>query len=298
MTLTGRAALLAGLWILALSGGSAQAQGPPIFTDTPIMLGLEGRGLRLFLQRTDVVQRRSGDSTGSPNTSTASYRLVAGLPLQLWSPRWQVGGIVPLVLQPGSVGLPTTSGAGIGDVQAYFKVLLLQRDRRNETLRLAGRFTAKLPTGDRDARPVRGTGTTDLGASATGAWIRRRIGIYLESGFLRRGTHQGERPGHQLHVNAALGYRLVPDIYETYPSPQLNAYLEAGLQVTGRSRRSGDLLGDAGSQVLWMASGLQYIAGRRWLVEAAWQWPVWRHNPNQIMEAERNLRLGIRLLLY
>ena len=34
--------------IMLIISVKVEAQGPPIFTDTPIMLGLEGRGIRTF----------------------------------------------------------------------------------------------------------------------------------------------------------------------------------------------------------------------------------------------------------
>ncbi len=80
--------LLAGL----LSGGSARAQGPPILTDTPIMLGLQGRGLRTFVK---IIHRgrllQDGREIHDASDRTLTVRVTPlVMPYNLFSDRFQL----------------------------------------------------------------------------------------------------------------------------------------------------------------------------------------------------------------
>ncbi|RMG23677.1 MAG: hypothetical protein D6730_13980, partial [Bacteroidetes bacterium] len=70
------------LWLmLSLAVAGLYAQGPPVFSDTPIMLGLEGRGLRTFGKYTTADHARS-------------YLHILAIPVNLTS-RLQVGAVIP-----------------------------------------------------------------------------------------------------------------------------------------------------------------------------------------------------------
>ena len=73
------------------------AQGPPIFTDTPIMLGLEGGGVRTF-----------GNIINKENAN--AYTHILAVPYNITS-RWQVGGVVPFV-SVSPEGMESRSGIG------------------------------------------------------------------------------------------------------------------------------------------------------------------------------------------
>ena len=80
------------------------AQGPPIFTETPIMLGVEGRGVRTF---GNIVQKENANAYIQP----------IAIPYNITN-KWQVGAVVPFV----SIGLKGIStNSGIGDVNLFVK---------------------------------------------------------------------------------------------------------------------------------------------------------------------------------
>ena len=87
------------------------AQGPPIFTDTPIMLGLEGRGIRTFGR---YVNKEKG----------SAYMQPIAIPYNV-SRTFQVGGIMPLVgMSPNNMD----DNFGLGDMKLFTKLQIHQKD--------------------------------------------------------------------------------------------------------------------------------------------------------------------------
>jgi len=190
------------------------------------------------------------------------------------------------------------SRSGIGDVRGFAKYLLYQRDRRNETLRVASKVDIKLPTGDEDQTPVLGTGSTDYFLTTVGAWIVGRVGVYGEGIYRLNTSNDTLDFGDAVSYNFAFGYRLLPVVYETYPSPQLNAYLELNGATTRRNFRGGRAVEDTGGTVVLQSPGLQYVGGRRWLLEGSFQFPV-INEPNGIQLATSwTGSFGLRVLVF
>ena len=88
------------LLIAAFSLKPAHAQGPPIYTGTPILLGLDGGGLRTFGR---YISKENGTAYVQP--FAVPYNLTT---------KFQIGGIVPFVSKSPE-GLERKSG--IGDVR-------------------------------------------------------------------------------------------------------------------------------------------------------------------------------------
>lgn len=278
----------------------AAAQGPPINTDTPIMLGIQGRGTRTFVK---VVRRsrflENGHEVDDPmGRSVTATVLPFAVPYNVFSDKFQVGLVAPFI----NVDLSTIEGkqsnGGIGDIQLFAKYLLYQRDRRNETFRIASKAGVKLPTGDDEGLPALGTGSTDYFVTAVAAWIRGRIGIYGEGIYRINTSNENVDFGNAVSYNVAFGYRLLPAIYEIYPSPQLNVYLELNGTTTGRSARGDDTLASSGGTLVFLSTGIQYVGGRRWLIEGSFQYPI-VNNPNGTQLATSwTSSFGLRVLLF
>ena len=278
----------------------AAAQGPPINTDTPIMLGLQGRGTRTFVK---VVRRARlldhGHEVDDPmGRSTTATVLPFAVPYNFFSDKFQVGLVAPFV----NVDLSTIEGeqsnGGIGDIQLFAKYLLYQRDRRNETFRIASKAGVKLPTGDDEGLPALGTGSTDYFVTTVAAWIRGRIGIYGEGIYRINTSNENVDFGDAVSYNVAFGYRLVPAVYETYPSPQLSVYLELNGTTTSTSARGGDTVASSGGTLVFLSPGIQYVGGRRWLIEGSFQYPI-VNNPNGTQLATSwTSSFGLRVLLF
>jgi len=295
------AAAVAVAVFLAIPAG---AQGPPINTDTPIMLGLQGRGTRTFVK---VVRRtrllENGQEVDDPmRRSVTATVLPFAVPYNFFSDRFQVGLVAPLV----NVDLSTIEGeqsnGGIGDVQLFAKYLLYQRDRRNETFRIASKAGVKLPTGDDEGLPALGTGSTDYFVTTVAAWMRGRIGIYGEGIYRINTSNENVDFGDAVSYNVAFGYRLLPAIYEIYPSPQLNVYLELNGTTTGRSARRGDTIQNSGQNsggtLVFLSPGIQYVGGRRWLIEGSFQYPIVNDPNGTQLATSWTSSFGLRVLLF
>jgi len=193
--------------------GIALAHVPPINTDTPIMLGLQGRGTRTFVK---VVRRarllENGQEVDDPlDRSVTAPVLPVAVPYNVLSDKLQVGFVAPFMNVDLSTTESTMSNSGIGDVLLFTKYSLYQRDGLNETFRIASKAGVKLPTGDEDGSPTLGTGSTDYFFTTVAGWIRRRVGSYAE-GIYNLNTSRAEVDfGDSVSYNVALGYRLAPE---------------------------------------------------------------------------------------
>jgi len=271
------------------------AQGPPINTDTPIMLGLEGGGIRTFakfVRRTTLLQ--DGDEIPDDMDRQVTVRVTPiAIPYNLFSDRFQMGVIVPFVDVDSTV--QDMSSFGIGDVRVFAKYLLYQRDRKKETFRIASKAGVKFPTGD---VPALGSGSTDYFFSTVAGWIKDRSGIYLEVIYNLNTSHNQVDFGNSFAYNLAFGYRLLPAVYETYPSPQLNGFLEINGTTTAKSEVNGVTNEDSGGTTIFLSPGLQFVGGRRWLVEASLQIPIVNEPNGTQLATDWTLSIGTRILLF
>ncbi len=273
------------------------AQGPPINTDTPIMLGLEGGGIRTFakfVHRTTLLQ--DGDEIPDDMDRQVTVRLTPiAIPYNLFSDRFQMGVIVPFVDVDFESTVQDMSSFGIGDVRVFAKYLLYQRDRKKETFRIASKAGVKFPTGD---VPALGSGSTDYFFSTVAGWIKDRSGIYLEGIYNLNTSHNQVDFGNSFSYNLAFGYRLLPSVYETYPSPQLNGFLEINGTSAAKSDVNGVTNENSGGTTIFLSPGLQFVGGRRWLVEASLQIPIVNEPNGTQLATDWTLSIGTRILLF
>jgi len=271
-----RVTALAGIApLLLLNPVELRAQGPPIHTDTPIMLGLEGRGVRTSLRivRMDDLLHDGNEIPDPLDRSATATVVPVAVPYNL-TPTLQVGAVVPFVSREQESTAASADGHGMGDVTVFVKKLVVQIDRRAETFRVAVKGSVKLPTGDDEGTRPLGTGSTDPGLSAVAAWIKGRWSLYGEA-FYTHNTSNGDVDyGDRVGANFAAGFRAVPGGYRRYPSRQLNLYLELNSGRTRRTAVNGVENPDSGGSVLFLSPGLQFVGGRRWLVEGSIQLPV------------------------
>jgi hypothetical protein len=220
------------------------------------------------------------------------------IPYNLLSERFQVGVIVPFISIDSKSINQNISSFGLGDVRFFAKYLWLQIDRRQETFRVASKAGISFPTGNANKTPALGSGSTDYFFSTVAGWIRKRIGVYLESIYELNTSHSSIDYGNSFSYNLALGYRLLPAVYETYPSPQLNVYLEVNGTTAARNRINAVSNDNSGGTTIFLAPGLQYLTGRRWLFEGSLQIPV-LNRPNGVQLAtDWTASLGTRILLF
>ena len=278
------------LLLLGLVASPALAIGPPINTDTPITLGLEGRGVRTFVK----VVRASSDRLDGRVTTTL---WPVAIPYNVITDG-VVGIIVPTVFKEVRLGGETVSSSGLGDISLLAKYVELQVDRHQETFRLAPKVVVKLPTGDDKEAPALGSGSTDVSVGGVAAWLKGRLGVYADGLYQVTGKANGREFGNGLTYNLALAYRLVPVVYKTYPARQVNVYLEFDGSWKDKDKLRGQNVSDSGGHVLFLAPGIQYIPLSRLLVETSLQLPLLKDLNGTQMEPDWTVNIGLRVLLY
>ncbi len=276
------------------------AQGPPINTDTPIMLALQGRGVRTFgkVIRKATLLRDGTEISDPKDRSVTAWVAPVVIPYNIMSEKFQAGIIAPFMNVDLNTGGKEASSSGIGDVRMFTKYLVYQFDRKNETIRVASKAGIKLPSGDEEKSPPLGTGSTDYFFTTVAAWIKARNGIYLE-GIYNLNTSKGAVDfGNSVSYNLAFGYRLLPVVYQTYPSPQLNGFLEINGTTTNRNSINRQEVKDSGGTTIFLAPGIQYVGGRRWLLEASFQFPIVNAPNGTQLATDWTVSFGGRVLLF
>ena len=303
---------LAGL--LAIWPALAQAQGPPINTQNAFVTGLSGAGFRTFFlsfDRSDL--RLDGEKIADPLDRQVRVRgELFVLPYEVVSNRLVVLAALPYLDKTLEMGAPGSrqqfSVSGFGDLAVAAKLGFYQRDRPNRTTRMALFGRLKLPTGDDDAvgpggQPVPkslqlGTGSVD---ASVGLILTHSVGPLGLSGDVIYDVNtdsDGFAFGDVLHYDVALGYRILPRIYRTYPAKQLNLYVEANGTWSRRNTLQGDPLADSGGPLLRVSPGVQFIPLANVLVEATYQVPVWQGLNGNQLGFDPTLKIGLRWLLY
>lgn len=242
--------------------GNLYAQGPPIFTDTPIMLGLEGRGLRTF-----------GTYISKENASI--YMHPIAIPYNI-SARWQAGIIAPFA-HVSPIGID--SRFGLGDVKVFTKYQLVQKDGKGKTFRTLIKITETFPTGNSSENPQLGSGAYQTTVGLVNGYVTTQYGIYGEVAY----NFTSDGLPDNLIYNLAFGLPLLP---QQYPPKQLNLFLE----FNGNYQTEGN-------NTLFISPGAQWIGGRRFLLEAGIQLPLIEEVPDN-QKTNFRFRLGTRILIF
>lgn len=242
---------------------NSYAQGPPIFTDSPILLGLEGRGIRTF-----------GKYISKENANI--YMQPFAVPYNL-TPKLNIGLMVPYVRKSPD-GKETQSG--IGDIGVFAKYVILQKDYPRKTFRTLVKVTQRFPTGRTNSDPAIGLDAYQTSIGLVSGFITTKYGIYGEVGYNMVSNNKSDN----LIYNFAFGYPLLP---QQYPPKQLNAYLEF----------NGNYKLDNNQNILFISPGLQFIAGRRVLFETGIQLPLIEDVPDN-QKTKFMYTLGTRILIF
>lgn len=240
------------------------AQGPPIFTDTPVFLGLDGRGVRTFIKYV---------STNNANVQI----LPIAVPVNIGA-NAEVGAVIPFVRK--SVD-GVENKTGLSDISLFFKQLLFRIDKRAKTFRITAKVIQDFPTGNSESIPALGTGKYQTNVGLVSGYVTTEYGMYTELiyNILRNGLPKN------LIYNFAFSYPLLP---QTYPLHQLNL----SLGVNGIT-----LFSDKNNTVLFLSPGIQFIPANSYLLELGFQFPIVDELPKP-KKTKFNILLGTRVLLY
>ena len=252
-------------WAVFLFPREGSAQGPPIFTDTPIMLGLEGRGFRTF-----------GRYISRENVKV--YVQPLAIPYNI-NAKWQIGAILPFrSLNPETDGVDTNSG--FGDLSVFTKYQIFQKDGKGKTFRGLIKLSKTFPTGDDSETPALGSGVNTTGIVFVTGYITTKYGVYAELGY---NIVSDDKPNN-LAYNIAFSYPLLP---QKYPPFQLNVSADL----------NGITVPEVDQNILFFSPGLQLITGKRFLLETGVQLPLTQSGYGS-NEFNYTYTLGTRILIF
>ncbi len=222
--------------LLLLLSISLNAQGPPIFTDSPLLLGLEGGGIRTFGK---YISTESGKTYIQP--LVVPYNVTTD---------FQIGGI-----QPYNFRSPDNdkNQSGFGNFTLFGKYSIIQIDGRAKTFRALLKYTQTFTTG---ASNVSVNANASQFSIVTG-YITINYGVYGTVGY----TFVTNDLPDNLIYNFAFGYPLLP---QKYPPFQLNIFIEL----------NGTHTLDVNKHLLFVSPGLQLMTSSTFLIETGVQVPV------------------------
>ncbi len=251
------------LFVLAVKFELGYTQGPPIFTDTPILLGLEGRGARTF-----------GKFISKENAYI--YMQTIAIPVNI-APKLAVGAIIPFVSK-SIKGKPTQSG--VGDIAAFLKYVVLQKDYPGKTFRALLKIEERFPTGRTSSDPPIGLDASQTYLAMVSGYITTKYGFYTEVGYNIISNHLPN----PLVYNVAFSYPLLP---QQYPPKQVNLSVDL----------NGNFISKSKTNTLFISPGIQYIPGRKVLIESGIQLPMVDDVP-QGQKTNFMVMLGTRILIF
>jgi hypothetical protein len=220
------------------------AQGPPITVETPVMLGLEGNGIRTF-----------GKFISKENATI--YVQPIGIPYNITS-KFQVGAIFPFkFINPKN----SSTTSGFADMIVFAKYQLYKKDGKAKTFRILGLVKQTFATGKTSSTPPIGSGIPQTYIGLVLGKLSTKKGLYADLGY----NITNKNTSDNFLYNFSVGIPLLP---HKYPQKQLNTYLEF----------NGNYVFDSKVHTVFISPGLQFIPGRRILFETSFQIPIVQNN--------------------
>ncbi len=207
--------------------------------------------------------------------------------LALYSPRRDLNVVVSLPYVSKEVTLEDgrrRGAEGLGDLSLFALYRFFRQDRPLGTVEATLLGGLKLPTGASERHDAQGrlppalqpgTGSVDGLVGLTLGSISRRWGLYL--GMLGKLNTEagGFKAGDTVSYDLAVQYQLFPD----WPIPelsQLNLSVELVGTTATRDVVQGATVPESSGTELFIAPGLQYFLGPRWIIETAVEIPISR----------------------
>ncbi len=212
------------------------AQGPPIYSDTPILLGLDGGGIRTFGKFT------------STETGTSFVQPIV-IPYNLTTD-FQIGVVQPFVVMSPK---GQNTNAGFGNLTLFGKYSIFQSNGKGKTFRGLLKYQQSFSTGVSKVSPQFVISKIDF---VTG-YITTKYGIYSSMGY----AFVSKDNNNKLFYSLAFAYPVLP---QKYPPFQLNLFLEFnGNRILGINKN-----------LVFISQGIQLITTSTFLIEAGVQIPI------------------------
>ncbi len=299
---TGLRARGATLTAVLLLAGTATLDSPaaPITFNTALPVA-QGE----FIARVQYLTLESGDDPSGADRDLSAQSLVGVLG---WGASQDLAlfAVAPYVdkdldLRVG--GQRRHRGAdGLGDVSAFGRYTVYQKDWIGRTLRAAPFLGVKAPTGSDDKQD--GEGRLPPGVQpGSGAWdgFGGVVGTYqtldyqVDAQIAYRASSEANdfRAGNELRADASLQYRLWPRSLGAGVPGFVYGVLETNLFLRDKNRVGGHRDPDSGGTTVLIAPGIQYVT-RRLILEAAVQLPVVQDLNGDALELDYIARGGLR----
>ena len=238
------------------------AQGPPVTTETPVMLGVEGSGIRTF-----------GKFIAKENTNI--YIQPLGIPYNITS-KFQVGGVFLFKLvNPKGM----EAKGGFSDMTLFTKYQIYKKDGTAKTFRILANIKQTFPTGKTTSTPKLGAGIYQTYMGLIIGKITTQLGLYGDIGYNVTGDNATDNFVYNFSVS-------IPLLPQKYPPNQLNTLVEL----------NGNYLIGPDIHMLYISPGIQFIPGRRILFESSIQLPIIQSN-NATDKTKFMVLLGTRFLI-
>jgi len=300
------------LLLLFIDIESGLAQVMSFHTQTAMSIGFEERAVRSFFRAVN----KSGLRTGRRTVKDPLDRNVTILATPIVVPFAVTRRLIPILIVPSMRKQLTTTengvkqeirNTGISDVTLNLKYAFWQRDRLNQTTRLAAFAAVKFPTGSTDetdasGKPLPaglqlGTGSWDFPFGLAFTRSSGRFGLNAALFYRINTEHEAIDFGNQFKSDLAFGYRLYPAQYETYREKVVNLYLEINSTVTGKNQINGETDSSSGGHTIFLSPGLQWVLRQNLLIEASLQLPVFEDLNGTQLENDFVFSAGMRYLL-
>ena len=300
------------LWVAVLSNTPILGQVLPFFTNTSLTVGFQSNALRTFsrfvarnrleIDGTEVADREDREVFVFAQVLAVPVRLGPGTVLTVAAPilRKETNFTAPGAARTGF------AASGLGDVTLTLKQRFYHNDFLGGGLQAALIGGLKLPTGSSHQRDAQGsplsrglqpgTGSVDVPLGLVFTAFRDRVGFNADLLYQFNNRSDGFRFGDETKIDLALGYRLFPTKYKSIRDKSLSAYLELNTALSQRADFNQLEISDSGGTIVFLTPGIQAVLNPRFLVEAAFQVPVFqRLNGTQLAFAP-TANFGIRLL--
>jgi hypothetical protein len=246
---------------LCINTGALQAQGPPIRTDKPIMLGENKGTIRTLYQYFKSEDRH--------------YHLV---PIML---DYNLKNNIEIGVELPFAALSDTErreGFKAGDLMLRAKYQFVRRDGMGKTFRMAAKAVSMLPTGRNDEAPLVGMGTFQNSIGLLAGMESLKYGVVGEMAY----NHMGSM--HPSFLDARLAFGL-PLLKPAYPVKQMTLYFEY----------EGKWMPEVDGYALYYAQGIQF-AFRNYAFELSVQMPLLQEVP-AIFVRDLSLLTGVRIVI-
>ena len=240
---------IAMLLLLTVFGQLASAQGPPITSDKPIMLGAK----RVVIRTLTEVRK----------TNEATVLRVPLMVHYLPTNNTLIGLYIPFVSYDFGENSSLKNAQTLGDIELLAKYQFYRKDKTGKTLRMVAKTLQTLPTGQKLGIEGMSTGLYQNYMGVVLGYESIKYGVSNELGYnMVFGGDLDE-------LRYKLGFGL-PLLKPVYPVKQINVYFEY----------QSSWFVENNDYALFYAQGIQYAKGRM-TFEMSVQFPLIQYLPSQ-----------------